>query len=65
MTKEYCVIAFINAPTHVTKYVYADSEDEAKQMINDELIMSGELDYKYIVPNIKYKARQIKRRKAA
>ena len=65
MTKEYCVIAFINAPTHVTKYVYAPSEDIAKKIVNDDLIASGELDYKYIVPNIKYRARQIKRRKAA
>lgn len=65
MTKEYCVVAFINAPTHVTKFVNANSEEEAKQMVDDELIHSGELDYKYINPNIKYRARQIKRRKAA
>ena len=65
MTKEYCVVAFINAPTHVRKFVYADSEEEAKQMVDDELIASGELDYDYIAPNIKYRARQIIRRKAA
>ena len=65
MTKEYCVVAFINAPTHITKFVNADSEEEAKEMVESELINGGELDYNYINPNIKYRARQIKRRKAA
>ena len=65
MKKEYCVVAFINAPTHVTKYVNADSEEDAKNIVENDLICGGELDYKYIKPNIKYRTRQIKRRKAA
>ena len=65
MTKRYCVMTFIWAPSHITKYVNADSEEEAKDIVEGELIRGGELDYDYIIPNIKYRVRQIKERKAA